>query len=67
MNCRTTEAKRIVRQSRGKKLSYWALVESYRTARGPRHRVVWLALQLWEKLGLDRRLEELLPAGQEET
>jgi hypothetical protein len=32
--------KRIVRRSRGKTLSYWALVESYRTARGPRHRVV---------------------------
>ena len=32
--------KRIVRRSRGKTLSYWALVESYRTARGPRHRIV---------------------------
>ena len=123
--------KRIVRRSRGKTLSYWALVESHRTARGPRHRVVsylgeltaterkewaalaegfprprpcaswqgmlfeglpaeplpqrvrvdlsgvrverprefgavWLGLQLWRKLGLDRKLEELLPAGQEE-
>ena len=123
--------KRIVRRSRGKTLTYWALVESRRTARGPRHRVVsylgeltpterkewaalaerfpqprsgsslqrlffedlpaeplperltvnlglvrverprefgevWLALHLWRKLGLDRRLEDLLPAGQEE-
>ena len=32
--------KRIVRHSRGKTLSYWALVESHRTARGPRHRIV---------------------------
>ena len=31
---------RIVRRSRGKTLSYWALVESYRTARGPPHRLV---------------------------
>jgi hypothetical protein len=27
---------------------------------------VWLALVLWRKLGLDRLLAELLPAGQEE-
>jgi len=121
--------KRIARRSSGKTLSYWALVESYRTARGPRHRVVsylgelsgseqkgwaellersqdppgfrqrelfervaqepvpdrvrvevcgvrverirdfgevWLALTLWQRLGLDRLLGELLPSGQEE-
>jgi len=121
--------KRITRRSSGKTLSYWALVESYRTARGPRHRVVsylgelsaseqkgwsqlldrsqeasvfrqreffaeeprepvpdhllvdvsrvrvervrdfgeaWLALVLWQKLGLDSLLRESLPAGQEE-
>jgi len=122
--------RRIVRRSRGKTLSYWALVESYRTARGPRQRIlsylgeltaterkdwatlaegfqeplrlqqqqgklfessaepvpervtvdvrrvrverardfgeVWLALLLWQKLGLDRLLAELLPTGQEE-
>ena len=28
------------KKSNGKKLAYWALVESYRTAKGPRHRVV---------------------------
>jgi hypothetical protein len=122
--------RRIVRRSRGKTLSYWALAESYRTARGPRQRIVsylgeltaterkdwaalaerfeeplrlqsqrrlfeppaepapervtvdvrrvrvertrdfgevWLALVLWQKLGLDRLLAELLPAGQEEV
>jgi len=122
--------RRIVRRSRGKTLSYWALAESYRTARGPRQRIVsylgeltaterkdwaelagrfaeplplderqrglfepaaeavpervtvdvrrvrvertrdfgevWLALVLWQKLGLDRLLADLLPAGQEE-
>ena len=121
--------RRIVRRSRGKTLSYWALAESYRTARGPRQRIVsylgeltvterkdwaalaerfqeplclqpqrrlfapaaepapervtvdvrrvrvertrdfgevWLALVLWQKLGLDRLLAEWLPAGQEE-
>ncbi len=121
--------RRIVRRSRGKTLSYWALAESYRTARGPRQRIVsylgeltaterkdwaaladrfqeplplqrqrrlfeptaeavpervtvdvrrvrvertrdfgevWLALVLWQKLGLDRLLSERLPAGQEE-
>jgi transposase len=122
--------RRIVRRSRGKTLSYWALAESYRTARGPRQRIVsylgeltaterkdwaelaerfaeplrweqrqrglfepaaeavpervtvdvrcvrvertrdfgevWLALVLWQKLGLDRLLGGLLPRGQEE-
>jgi len=28
------------KKSNGKKLAYWALVETYRTAKGPRHRVV---------------------------
>jgi len=28
------------RTRNGKRPAYWALVESYRTARGPRHRVV---------------------------
>jgi transposase len=32
--------KRLVRRNRGKKHTYWALVESIRTARGSRHRVV---------------------------
>jgi len=32
--------KRLERRKNGKKHTYWALVESYRTARGSRHRVV---------------------------
>ena len=28
------------KKSKGKRLAYWALVESYRTAKGPRQRVV---------------------------
>jgi hypothetical protein len=121
--------KRITCRSSGKTLNYWALVESYRTARGPRHRLVsylgelsaaerkgwaqlldrcqappafrqrelfdraaeesvpdrvlvevgrvrvervrdfgevWMALVLWQKLGLDRLLSELLPPAREE-
>ena len=36
------------KKSKGKKLAYWALVESYRTAKGPRHRVVSYLGQLAE-------------------
>ena len=32
--------KRLIRHKNGKEHSYWALVESYRTAKGPRNRVV---------------------------
>lgn len=32
--------KRLTHRSHGKTRQYWALVKSYRTARGPRHRVV---------------------------
>ena len=32
--------KRLERRKSGKKHTYWALVESIRTARGSRHRVV---------------------------
>src|SRR5438132_6363099 len=32
--------KRLTHRSNGKSRRYWALVESYRTARGPRHRVL---------------------------
>ena len=28
------------KKTNGKKLAYWVLVESYRTAKGPRHRIV---------------------------
>ena len=36
------------KKSNGKKLAYWALVESYRTANGPRQRVVAYLGQLKE-------------------
>ena len=123
--------KRITRRSCGKERYYWTLVETVRTARGPRHRVVsylgeltaaeragwaalverfaepsavlglslfaaeeasaevlpprievdvrrvrvervrefgvvWLAWLLWQKLGFDALLRQLLPRGQEE-
>jgi transposase len=32
--------KRLIRRKNGKQHTYWALVESYRTAKGPRNRVV---------------------------
>ena len=32
--------KRCERRKRGRKYTYWVLVESYRTARGSRHRVI---------------------------
>jgi len=37
--------KRLTHRNRGKTRQYWALVESVRTARGPRHRLV---SYLWE-------------------
>jgi len=40
--------KPCTKKSNGKKLAYWALVESYRTAKGPRHRVVAYLGQLNE-------------------
>ena len=106
----------------GKRHAYWALVESYRTARGPRQRTIaylgqldkgvrlglkqaaegnavsrqtdlfdrtepewvevdarrvrvercrdfggpWLALKLWEKLGLGELLDKAIPSGRED-
>jgi transposase len=71
--------KRITRRTSGKTLSYWALVQSYRTARGPRHRVVSYLGELsasekkgWAEL-LERcqdpspfRQRELLPQSPQE-
>src|SRR5665213_1041128 len=38
--------RQCIRNVNGKRQAYWALVESYRTARGPRQRVVsWLGKQ----------------------
>ncbi len=55
--------KRLERRKNGKKHTYWALVESYRTARGSRHRVVAYLGELkkserngWVQLG--RRLDK---------
>ena len=55
--------KRLERRKNGKKHTYWALVESYRTARGSRHRVVAYLGELkkserngWVQLG--RRLDQ---------
>src|SRR5208337_4007909 len=46
--------RRCYRAKDGKRHAYWALVESYRTARGPRQRVVtWLgALEEAQRLGV---------------
>ncbi len=48
------------KKSNGKKLAYWALVESYRTAKGPRHRVVAYLGQLQEatRQGVKQAAEE---------
>jgi len=115
--------RRCYRNKDGKRHAYWALVESYRSARGPRQRVVawlgdlqeaerrgvqeqatgralgvqaglfesavestwvevdvqrvrverqrqfggvWLGLQLWQQLGLEKFLAKLFPGGREE-
>ena len=48
--------RRCYREKEGKRHAYWALVESYRTARGPRQRVVaWLgAMDEAGRLGVKR-------------
>ena len=48
--------RRSYRQKEGKRHAYWALVESYRTARGPRQRVVAYLGELDEqgRLGVQR-------------
>jgi len=48
------------KKSNGKKLAYWALVESYRTAKGPRHRIVAYLGQLKDVVrhGIKRIAEE---------
>ena len=44
------------RRKNGKRHAYWALVESYRTERGPRQRIVAYLGQLDEKGRLGVRL-----------
>jgi len=45
------------KKSNGKKLAYWALVESYRTAKGPRQRIVAYLGQL--KDGTRRGIKQI--------
>jgi len=55
------------KKSNGKKLAYWALVESYRTVKGPRHRIVAYLGQLKDttRRGIKRVAEEEnTPEGQ---
>jgi hypothetical protein len=55
--------------------TYWRLVRSIRTGnrcdngrlRGRRFGDLWLGLRLWQALGLDTLLEDLLPVGREEV
>lgn len=53
--------KRCIRNKNGKPHAYWQLVESYRTARGPRHRIVaYLGeLSAYEKHGWARLAAQL--------
>jgi transposase len=50
--------RRCYRQKDGKRHAYWALVESYRTARGPRQRVVaWLGqMDRQGRLGIEQQI-----------
>ena len=52
--------RRCYRSKDGKRHAYWALVESYRTARGPRQRVVaWLgATDEQGRLGVRRGAQQ---------
>ena len=54
------------RNKDGKRHAYWALVESYRTERGPRQRVVAYLGQLDEigRLGVKQAASEETPAAQ---
>jgi hypothetical protein len=59
--------RRCYRRKDGKRHAYWALVESYRTARGPRQRVVAYLGELDEqgRLGV-RRVAQGEPTSQAE-
>src|SRR3954447_13051101 len=56
--------RRCFRQKEGKRHAYWALVESYRTARGPRQRVVAYLGETDSsgRLGVQRAAEARSPA-----
>src|SRR6185312_9089422 len=51
--------RRCYRQKDGKRHAYWALVEAYRTARGPRQRVVAYLGEMDEagRIGVQRQAE----------
>src|SRR5262249_30454978 len=53
--------RQCIRRIGGKRQAYWALVESYRTARGPRQRIVaWLGkLDETGRLGVQQAAESL--------
>jgi len=62
--------KRCSKKADGQEYGYWAIVESVRTARGPRQRVVaniYPALLLWQKLGFSEFCKEQIPEGREAT
>lgn len=44
------------KKSKGKKIAYWALVESYRTVRGPRQRVVAYLEQIGDEEIVDKAI-----------
>ena len=58
--------RRCYRGKDGKRHAYWALVESYRTERGPRQHVVAYLGELDEqgRLGIQRRAEGAPPVYQ---
>jgi hypothetical protein len=55
--------RRCYRQKDGKRHAYWAVVESYRSERGPRQRVVaWLGdVQESERFGVQQQHGEKTP------
>ncbi len=61
--------RQCIRQIDGKRQAYWALVESHRTARGPRQRVVaWLGkLDEAGRLGVQQAAESAGPRGAHQT
>jgi hypothetical protein len=44
--------RKLTRKKDGKTHAYWALVESYRTARGPRQRIISYLGEITPKVGL---------------
>jgi hypothetical protein len=57
---------KFTKDSSGKRHAYWALVESYRTERGPRQRVVaWLGrIDEQGRLGIEQTAKNKKPSNQ---